>query len=329
MKEIGKTHERAQKAFLNVLPPQVREDVSRGNELIIGDLSVHVSWVSHGNLPDIRELLSSGEVPDVVASPEFSPGARAALSEAGVSWVDETGAAAVALGTIIVARDGRPKTSSAPSHWTQATVSVAESLLCGQKATVSATKGATGLSSGSCANALRFLTDQGLLEADAERGRHSGRHVRDAEALLAAYTRAAKELQPSDALQVGVMWRDPVEGLATLGEQWREVGVGWCATGALAAAVLAPYLTNFGSMEAYIDTATLPGLEAAARDVGLRPLTGGRLTLRPMPTNGVRRLTTVAKGLKVAPWPRIYVDLCATGVRGEEAAEHLREVLSG
>lgn len=29
------------------------------------------------------------------------------------------------------------------------------------------------------------------------------------------------------------------------------------------------------------------------------------------------------------PWPRVYVDLPAEGVRGEEAAEHLREVMHG
>jgi hypothetical protein len=32
-------------------------------------------------------------------------------------------------------------------------------------------------------------------------------------------------------------------------------------------------------------------------------------------------------GLRVAPWPRVYVDLQRTGVRGEEAAEHLIEVI--
>ncbi|MGD0836257.1 MAG: hypothetical protein ABSB49_06400, partial [Polyangia bacterium] len=28
-------------------------------------------------------------------------------------------------------------------------------------------------------------------------------------------------------------------------------------------------------------------------------------------------------------WPRVYADLRHTGVRGEEAAEHLREIVRG
>lgn len=101
------------------------------------------------------------------------------------------------------------------------------------------------------------------------------------------------------------------------------------ATGAAAAAVLSPYLTAIGAPEVYVDTNTLVGLEAAASEVGLRPIEGGRLTLRPMPTQGVRRLATEVGGLRVAPWPRVFVDLRTVGVRGEEAAEHLWEVMHG
>jgi hypothetical protein len=57
------------------------------------------------------------------------------------------------------------------------------------------------------------------------------------------------------------------------------------------------------------------------------PIEGGRLTLRPFPTVAVRRLAETIDGLRVAPWPRVYVDLLSAGVRGEEAAEHLREVI--
>jgi hypothetical protein len=39
------------------------------------------------------------------------------------------------------------------------------------------------------------------------------------------------------------------------------------------------------------------------------------------------RLAKEMEGLRVAPWPRVYADLLSLGVRGEEAAEHLREVV--
>ena len=69
--------------------------------------------------------------------------------------------------------------------------------------------------------------------------------------------------------------------------------------------------------------------KAAAAAVNLRPIEGGRLTLRPFPTVAVRALASKVDGLRVAPWPRVYVDLRRSGVRGEEAAEHLREVFRG
>ena len=317
---------RAERALLTVLPPTVRENALTERGLVIGGRALRVDWVRDGNLPDVRRLLEEPDLPHVVASRVLSPGAREALSTAGVSWVDETGAAAIALDTIIVSREGRP-VPSPPTQWTPASLAVAESLLCGHEATVTATQQATGLSTGSCATALRFLTDAGLLEADAARGRNAGRRVRDPDALLASYANAADGLRPRAKLQVGVVWRDPVAGLGEVGRKWESHGRRWCATGAAAAELLAPYLTTVGSSEVYVDANTSAGLEAYARDAELRPIEGGRLTLRPIPTAGVRRFATRVDELWVAPWPRVYVDLRSMGVRGEEAAEHLREVL--
>jgi len=49
--------------------------------------------------------------------------------------------------------------------------------------------------------------------------------------------------------------------------------------------------------------------------------------LRPFPTPVTQRLSTPVGDLRVAPWPRVYADLRSAGVRGEEAAEHLFEVV--
>jgi hypothetical protein len=93
----------------------------------------------------------------------------------------------------------------------------------------------------------------------------------------------------------------------------------------VAAAVLAPYLTSVATAEVYVAADTIAGLEAAAADAGLQPIDGGRLTLRPFPTVTSRRLSSQRERLRLAPWPRVYADLRLVGVRGEEAAEHLRE----
>ena len=331
------THSRAERAFLDVLPPAARvETVSDpsnpdfGIDLVIGGRAIQLEWVGEGNLGDIRRLLDGPQRPDIVVGRCLSPGARDALAKAGVSWVDESGAAEVALGTIIVSKTGHSASSPPPPpRWTPAALAVAESLLCGTEATVSRTREATGLSTGSCTTALRSLTELGLLEAGAARGRNAGRRVNDANALLMAYATASVALRPSASLQIGVIWRDPLAGLIETGQRWTSSHVGWCATGAAAAAVLAPYLTAIGATEVYVDVETLAGLEAVATDAGLRPIEGGRLTLRPMPTQGVRRLATEVGGLRVAPWPRVYIDLRTIGVRGEEAAEHMLEVVLG
>jgi hypothetical protein len=206
-------------------------------------------------------------------------------------------------------------------------IAVAEALLCETKPTVAATASATGLSVGSCTQALRFLTDLDLLEAPARRGRGSARQVSDSDRLLEAYASAAERAPASIRLQVGVTWRDPVAGLEETGRKWDRAKIGWAATGAAAASVIAPYLTTVTTTEVYVDSDSIVGLEAAAAAVKLRPIEGGRLTLRPFPTAAVRELAVEAGGLRVAPWPRVYVDLQRHGVRGEEAAEHLREVV--
>jgi len=328
-----RTLSRAERAFLDVLPPAARVETvagPSGPDFVIGERAIQLKWVGEGNLGDIRRVLDGPQRPDVVVGRRLSPGARDALAKAGVSWVDETGAAEVALGTIIVSKTGHSVPSpSPPARWTPAALAVAESLLSGTVATVSSTREATSLSTGSCTTALRSLTELGLLEAGAARGRNAGRRMHDAKALLMAYATAAEALRPPASLQIGVIWRDPVAGLIETGRKWTNRQVGWCATGAAAAAVLAPYLTAIGATEVYVDADTLAGLEAVAAEAGLRPIEGGRLTLRPMPTQGVRRLATEVGGIRVAPWPRVYVDLRTIGVRGEEAAEHMLEAMLG
>ena len=132
---------------------------------------------------------------------------------------------------------------------------------------------------------------------------------------------------PRIALTVGVSWRDPIAGLAETGRKWDRAGISWAATGVVASSVLAPYLTTITTTEVYVEQATSAGLEWMAANVGLRPIEGGRLTLLPFPTVTARRLATEKDGLRLVPWPRAYADLRIIGVRGEEAAEHLRERL--
>lgn len=328
----GNGRERAQRALLAVLPRAARVRVPErdpAGDIVVGGRRLRIGWIGEGNLRDARSLIRARRRrPDVAAARRMSPGAREVLRDAGIGWVDEMGAAEIAVGTILVSRSGQPpKPQGRPARWTPAAMAVAEALLCGTKATVGATQAATGLSTGSCTNALRVLTGFGHLEAESPRGRNSGRRVVDPDRLLLAYAEAVEALREPLSLCVGVAWPDPVEGLISLGMGWQKRDVAWAATRGVAAAVIAPHLTEVGSADVYVEPDTIVGLEALALDSGLRPLAGGRLTLRPFPTVAVNRLAEEVRGLRVAPWPRVYADLRGTGVRGEEAAEHLYEVI--
>jgi len=323
----------AARTVLDVLPRSADAEVlgdDRSIELVVAGQRLRIGWAGDGNLRSVRELLAKHDAGmDIVAARQMSPAARELLVDAGIGWADQSGAAEIAVGGIVVSREGRPADPVQLRGWTPAVMAVAEALLCGTDATVAATEQATGLSTGSCTNALRFLADQGLLTADAKRGRGSARRVDDPDRLLDAYTAAVEAAKPTPELQVGLQGRDLLEALGEVGGNWDSRGVAWAATGLAAAAVTAPLLTSVSSIELYIDADTPAGLEARAADVGLRPIAGGRLTLRPFPSASVSRLAERHKGLRVAPWPRVYADLRRSGVRGEEAAEHLREVVRG
>ena len=135
---------RSETAVAAVLPPSVR--IRRGREdghsvdLELNGEPVRVTWLGEGGLRQARELIAGRkDRPDVAVARIMSSGAREALSAAGIGWVDETGAAEIARGSLIVSRSGRlPGSPRKPPHWTPAVLAVAEALLCGGRATVGA-----------------------------------------------------------------------------------------------------------------------------------------------------------------------------------------------
>ncbi len=324
-------HRRLEEMLRSILPSTAKVTVRQDGpalEARVNGMRLRVAWGGEGWATDVRPLLAGGAGrPDVVLARRISPGARRILELAHVGWADETGAAEIAAGTLVVSRTGQPEAPKARNtRWTPAVLAVAEALLCGLRPTVKATQEATGLSAGSCTHALQVLGEMELVESTTGRGPRSGRTVRDRHALLAAYASAAESLRPATNLRVGVTWRDPIEGLRQIGAVWDRTKTRWAATGAAAAALLGPYQTLVTMTEVYVGAETAVGLEDVARKAKLRPLDGGRLVLRPFPTLAVSRFAERVQEVVVAPWPRVYADLRPLGVRGEEAAEHLAEV---
>lgn len=327
---------RVEAALRSVLPESVDLELSASGSqardfiVAIRGKPFRVEWISRAWLSAIEAILAQPDLPDIVVGERVSPASRKALAESGIGWVETSGAAQIDTDFLVVSRSGEPGRVQEPrNEWTPAVLGVAEAVLAGVKPTVSATHAATGLSVGACTNALRILTDLGHLKAVASRGPQSGRQVSGRDSFLDAYVAAAHDIEPSLPLAVGVSWRDPVEGLIEIGARWDDAGVPWVATGLVAAAVVAPHVTSVGTAEVYVVAADVPELELAASVAGLRPIEGGRLFLSPLPTKSTLQMATMVDGLRIAPWPRLVADLRRSGVRGEEAAEEVKETLSG
>ncbi|MCY4610121.1 MAG: hypothetical protein OXC38_00165 [Gammaproteobacteria bacterium] len=328
-----KAGRRAEAAIVAVLPHAVRVQCDyeggRSADLTVNGIGINVKWLGEGGLRQARELIANREnLPDVAVARRMSPGSREALSAAGIGWVDETGAAEIALDSLIVSRSGRPvEIVDKPPHWTPSVLAAAEALFCGKQATVEAIQEATGLSIGSSSNALRTLVDLELLSSESRRGRNSARQMTDPERLMDEYAAAAASMTTTLQLAAGGVWHDLEEGLRKIDRLWKSAKVAWAATGAAAASVLAPYLTRISVAEVYVDAATIAELESVAAKADLKPIEGGRVILRPFPTVATRKLMDEQNGLRHAPWPRVYADLRVAGVRGEDAAEHLWETV--
>ncbi|MEP6815019.1 MAG: hypothetical protein ABI873_05665 [Marmoricola sp.] len=293
----------------------------------IQSLPTDVEWLGVGWPRQVRDLLDRPDRPDLVVAAELSPGARSLLTDAGLSWVDQTGAARIALPGLRILVDRGPAAPMPRRNlgWTAGALAVCEGLLVDAGGTVTELTGATGLAPSTVASALKFLQGEHLLDAQATRGRNARRTVVDRDQLLDAYAAAAARLRSPESIRVGVLWRDPARGAGELGARLTSNGVAWSITGALAADALAPYLTEVAPLEIYLDAKSGPELRQVAREIGLSEAAGGRLLLRPFPTPARDALSTTIGGQRLAAWPRVFSDLRTIGVRGEEAAEHLRE----
>src|SRR6266849_1108171 len=105
---------RAESALRAVLPWSVkvrRERRDNAPDLLINGLPIEVKWVGKGWLRDVQHIVATRRNrPDVVAARHMSPGAREVLSKAGIGWVDETGAAEIVLGPIVISPSGTLET---------------------------------------------------------------------------------------------------------------------------------------------------------------------------------------------------------------------------
>lgn len=324
----------ARHLVMAVMPPGaqlvITADSKQPLDLIISvaGQQLRARFMKHANLAAVHAAVSQMPKPHVLLLSQTTPAIRQLLEQSSIGWIDQTGSAQIAAKSLLISRESvnvlRPERAA---RWTRSMLGVTEAVLTGTPGTVSAVSAATGLAVSSAATALALLSRMQLLNADATRGRSAGRRITNRSELLSAYADATTTRPNLFELRVGVLWQDPIKDLAKVGETWTQTGLTWAATSSIAAAVLAPFSTQISPLQIYLDVSSPATMVAALARVGLEPLEGGRLVVAPFPSKATRRLVNANLPLPVVPWPRTYADLQHAGVRGEEAAEHLREVM--
>lgn len=317
-----------------LMPPGARLVITANSKqpqdliLSVAGQKLRARFIKHANLAAVHAAVSQMPKPQVLLLSQATPAIRQFLTRSSIGWVDRTGSAQIAEGSLLISRDSakvlRPDRSA---RWTRSMLGVAEAMLTGTPGTVSAVSAATGLAASSTATALTLLSRMHLLTADAVRGRNAGRRIVKRSEFLSAYADATTTRPNLFELRIGALWQDPTKALGEAGETWTRAGIAWAATGSIAAAILAPISTQISPLQIYLDASSPAMMAAALASVGLQPLEGGRLVVAPFPSESTRRLVSANSPVPVVPWPRVYADLQDAGVRGEDAAEHLRQVM--
>jgi hypothetical protein len=316
-------------------------------------------WIGEGFPRDVIDALARGysdSLADsqtrVLVARRMSIGAKRLLENQHISWADETGRAHLAVPPNLYILRETPAGPRAEDRahddlrWGESTGAVAETILTrldhsdsdnpfllssGEPARLPNTAELADDADWSTAQVGKVLqqfdTVGWTAKTGAERGTTAGRILVDPGGLLSGWAAWHRSRRlPSTGAHALV--RDPRELLESL--EQTDVGP-WAVTGWLALEDLAPYSTSTPNISCYLDASTYDErLFDLMGDLHLRPVTeGARITfLRAEPH--VIRQSSISRG----PYPvvsavRLYGDLLRQGVRGEAAAEHLREVSLG
>ncbi|UZN03035.1 hypothetical protein [Cellulomonas sp. S1-8] len=303
-------------------------------------------WAGEGFPADVRTALqtttdvATHSTPVVVAR-RVSPGARALLSESGVSWADEAGALELTAGTIFIRTPGNPSDArmTPPQRFTAAAGAMAEILL--QRAaegdqrvpTVAELADAVGASRGAASRALTFFDMQGWTSnLGPQRGPTARRELTERGAMLDAWG-AWHAAGDDTVVHAHAVIRDADVWLSDVVARHWPAGA-WAATGLVGLERRAPFATTTNPIDVYLDaTAYDDDLDALLQVAGLtRTDSGIRVRILRGDRYVLRQASTTSTD---SPYPlvsdvRLYGDLLRRGgVRADEFAMHLREIRIG
>lgn len=290
-----------------------------------------VAWVRRGWPGDVHARLERSPTVTLVVAPELSSGARQLLDERAIDWVDETGAASLRGEGLLVRVDRAPAPKDPEPHgasWSEIAILAAEATLAAHPAQIT-TAWIAEHADCSIARASRILTgwDQEgwTAKQGPARGRGAHRALEHPHAMLESWT-THLNTKPVERWYAHTTSRDLEDAQARLAHALDDFAFGW--TGWAAAQQLAPFVTQLPVLhlrtdERYAHRDLAPRLQAI--DLTLTD-DAGRIELWRTPGSALRLVTSSPAG-PVVSWPRVYADLRRLAGRGNDAAEHLRDVM--
>ena len=310
-------------------------------------------WIGEGLPADARRAVGivlerAGAWPDafpVVIANRVSPGAQEFFKEHHLSWADRSGRARILAphGLFISRSDPIRADAGRTFAWSNAADAVAETLLTWavfrqpddelRIDRVAEIASATDLSLAHTARVLRQFDEVGYTaKTGAERGSTASRECRGrARTLSDRAGHGAATGGRGRSVEFSVPWRETDRSLRQIHEILG--GVPWAVTGAVAADLVAPFLTSLNDLEFYVSAehAELVQDLLATDDQLTEVESGGRVRVFTAEPHVLRLSTMIGEvdGVLIAPPVRVYADLLRRGGRSAEAAEHLREVRIG
>lgn len=277
----------------------------------------------------------------VITARRISPGARKEIEARGLSWADLAGRAHISAppGLLISRLPARTvKTPSSAIKWSESAGAVAETILhlSGRDA-VEAVEGRpldaervsqlSGFSYPQVNKVLQqFEGANYIAKIGTERGSSARRFLRNPSALLSDWAGWHTDRRLK-TVEMQTLWRSSDQSLnwlqsAVMGE--------WAVTGWLGADLLAPFSTAVPTVACYVEQRVFErAVEKLLNDENIdQASTNGRISVAPAEKH-VLNLADLRSQPPVVSPIRVYGDLLRIGGRGEEAAQHLREVAIG
>lgn len=334
-------------AILKAMPTRTSVRVDGDHVWVTSDgfeWAFRSSWIGEGFPSDLHRLNNdfSDNAIAVITARRISAGTRKELDARGASWADLTGRAQIQArpGFLVDRLPARSSTLPPPSatKWSDSAGAVAETLLhLNEKwrqfepndRSINAAELAElcGYSYPQVNKVLQQFDSAAYVEnIGSERGSNARRVLLNPSALLSDWAGWHKD-RVMTTVELQTLWRGTEQSIDAL---HREAAGPWALTGWIAADVIAPLSTAVPNVSCYVDRGAFERtVERLVRDDSIEySSTGGRLIVAAAEPHVIRMSQLDGPTPTVSPI-RIYGDLIRIGGRGEEAAQHLREVVLG